>query len=133
MKLSCGSCGKPFEAKRASARFCSAACRKRSSRKGQVVDLPLPAPEAAEPSEAAAELVRATEKDLRAAKKLDSVLGQQAMVLARKMGNLFDTGSATAAVSRELRAVMAEVLGDVKQPASPVNGLRDELAARRRA
>jgi uncharacterized protein YoaH (UPF0181 family) len=49
------------------------------------------------------------------------------MRLAELMTGGYDTGSAVAAMSRELRAVMAEALKGAAQAVDPM----DELAARR--
>jgi hypothetical protein len=73
------------------------------------------------------QLVSVTRRELEQAGKLDSVIGQQAMRLAEKLCSGFDTGSATAAVSKEFRAVMAEALADVKKQADGI----DELMLRR--
>lgn len=72
-------------------------------------------------------LIVQTRRELTDADRLDTVVGQMAMRLAEKMAGNFDTGSALAAVSKELRAVMAEALADVGSKADSL----DELAARR--
>jgi hypothetical protein len=127
MRVRCSACGKPFEAERSTAKFCGATCRKRQSRKaGPVADMPDPTP-IAPPETAKDSLVDAVKADLKAAGRLDSALGRQALRLAERMGSTFDTGSAIAALSRELRAVMAEAL---QNGAKAADGL-DELAARR--
>jgi hypothetical protein len=72
-------------------------------------------------------LVAAIRRELEGARRLDTALGRQAMRLAERMHSMMDTGSAVAALSRELRAVMAEALAGVPAKA---DGL-DELAARR--
>jgi hypothetical protein len=72
-------------------------------------------------------LVTQTRRELEEAGKLESVVGQQALRLAEKMCSGFDTGSATAAVSKEFRAVMALALADVTKKADSL----DELAQRR--
>jgi hypothetical protein len=82
---------------------------------GEVTQLPWTAsPPADADLSAVIDLVAQVQTELAAAGRLDTYLGQGALVLARKMGNTFDTGSATAAVHRELRATMAEALVDAK-------------------
>ena len=83
---------------------------------------PAPSPDDVPP------LVAATRRELQAADRLDSVAGQQALKLAERMYGLFDTGSAIAALSRELRAAMAEALKDAPRAGDSL----DELAERRR-
>ena len=97
----CDVCGRPYEATRVSSRFCSGTCRKRNLR--------APRPRLAETSPAAEDyaLPAATRAELEAAGRLDSMLGQVALLLAERMCE-FDTGSGTAALSKELRAVMAQ-------------------------
>ena len=116
----CDVCGRPYEAKRVSSRFCSGTCRKRNLR--------APRPRLAETSPAAEDyaLPAATRAELEAASRLDSMLGQVALLLAERMCE-FDTGSGTAALSKELRAVMVAAVQGAPAAADPV----DELRARR--
>jgi hypothetical protein len=58
-----------------------------------------------------------------------SSLGAQAIQIARRMTNTFDTGSAFAALSKELRAVMGLAMSSATPEANPL----DELRARRDA
>ncbi len=74
-------------------------------------------------------LVEALRRELVDAGRLDTALGQQAIVLAVKLSSPFDTGSAMTAVSRELRAVREEALRGAEQAAD----LLDELRLRRDA
>ena len=64
----CDVCGRPYEAKRVSSRFCSGTCRKRNLR--------APRPRLAETSPAAEDytLLAATRAELEAAGRLDSML-----------------------------------------------------------
>lgn len=74
-------------------------------------------------------LAGAIQRELSAAGRLDTYLGQQALMLADRIGSSMDTGSSVAALSRELREVMAKALDGVKVAADPL----DELRARRAA
>lgn len=128
MTRSCESCGKPFEAKRSTAKYCRSGCRVRATRKrasepAEVVELG-----PSEPAVDESPLVKAVRLELEAAGRLESSLGQQALELARHMASPFDTGSARASVSRELRAVMDAALADAPKAADAL----DELALRRR-
>jgi hypothetical protein len=73
--------------------------------------------------------VAAVRAELEAADRLGTALGQQALALAERMSSKFDTGSAVAAVSKELRAVMDAALANAATAADAL----DELSARRRA
>jgi hypothetical protein len=70
------------------------------------------------------ESIRAT---LEAAGRLNSVAGQLALSLTRAMESPIQTGSSVAALSKELRVVMAHVMRDAPAVADPL----DELARRR--
>ena len=56
--------------------------------------------------------------------KLDSMLGQQALMLAQALGDPDESASGAAALSRELRAVMALALRGVRGAADQVDELR---------
>jgi hypothetical protein len=118
VKVTCEVCGAEFEGQRSTAKTCSDVCRQRKRRCE-----PNPAPVAGGEHP----LVARTRLELQEAGKLDSVVGLHALRLAEKLTSTRDTGSATAAVSKEFRAVMAEALADVPRKADSV----DELAQRR--
>lgn len=130
MKRACDVCQVSYEAKRAASRYCSPKCRQRAARgkaKGQeiprVVTIPTPDPTVVEGG-----LVDATIRRLRDAGVLDSVEGQSAIVLARRIEfGVMESGSAVAALSRELRAVMESAL----KSSTPAGNLIDELRAQR--
>ena len=119
MQRSCSVCGRDFEAKRKDAITCSATCRS-NRRNGKSVTNPVDTP-----------LVRATRAELEAAGKLDTRLGQQALVLAAGMS----AGSGVGQLSRELDRVMAEAIGFTPPTAgtAPTGDTLDELRARRDA
>ncbi|GAA3781268.1 hypothetical protein [Micromonospora maritima] len=122
MTTSCEGCGRSFEAKRSSARFCGATCRKRVSRR----PAGLPPAEPVDASSGESDLVTSVRLELVAARRLDTVLGQQALVLAARL-DVPDTGSAVAALNKELRATMEAALKGAEESGDSV----DELKARR--
>ncbi len=64
--------------------------------------------------------------------RLNTALGQAAVLLARRLdGSSRDTGSAVAALARQLQATLAAATANVGDEASPLDRARDELAARR--
>lgn len=123
-------CGTVFQARSAKARYCSDRCRKRKGKADAlVVDLPAnapaPAPDRAGPVEAA------TYDALVAADRLKTPMGQTALALARRVDSPgLDTGSALAAVARQLEAVLATATKGAAAATGP-SLLRDELAERR--
>lgn len=126
MTKNCVVCRQPFDAKRPNAKFCGPTCRQRSHRGAPVTDLPVSAGSAL----VSADLVGAVTAELERADRLGSFLGQQAVELASTICHPMTTANAKAALSKELRAVMAEALR-VNAKADAVQDARDELAARR--
>jgi hypothetical protein len=73
-------------------------------------------------------LTAATERELQAADRLDTAMGQAALVLARMLDSPgMDTGSSVAALVREHRAALTAAVANAQQEADPL----DELAERR--
>ena len=98
--VTCAACGQPFEAKRSTAKYCGATCRQRARRM----------PDAAKEAAPQSSLADVTERELTNANRLDTVPGQQAMALARRLANpAGETGSAVAALSRELSRLLASM------------------------
>jgi len=139
----CG-CGKVFEAQRSSARFASATCRKRAHRAPKDPSVPKsgrrarkkptpkvraaePAPEVQKPP-ALSDFEVATRRALEQAGQLDSMLGQQVLIVARRMSSGAETGSALATLSKEHSQLMA-ALGASGKQSDPV----DEIGRRRDA
>ena len=127
MKRPCDSCGGPYEALRPWSRFCSPTCRSRA-RRGALMPHALPPP-----PPAGGALARAVQEELEEADRLDVPYGQAALLLAARIDENRDTGSAVASLVRELRAMRAAALAGARVPSSPLTKMRDELAERRRA
>lgn len=125
MQITCGSCGKTFEAARKSRQFCSDACRKRAKR-GNVIAIE----SARVPTMSAGSVEASTQAELEAVDLLGSALGQMAVALARRIDVGNETGAATAALARELRATMEAVEARAPQPEGKVSSLRLRLAER---
>lgn len=130
MDVTC-TCGKVFEARSSKARYCSDRCRKRKGkeeRAGSVTPLPTPP----QPADAVAGVEAATVRALTEASRLDTPLGQACLVLARRLDSPgLDTGSAVAAVAKQLEAQLASATRGSGAASSPQQ-LQDELAERRR-
>ena len=130
MTRQCDSCSVDYEAQRASSRFCSARCRNRGSRsptkpaRASVVPVTDPATSG---------LLIATARELEAAGCLDSVLGHVAVELVRRIINPAETGSAVAALAKQLRDTLAAALeGSVVVEADPLDELRSRRDHKRR-
>jgi hypothetical protein len=72
-------------------------------------------------------LVEATQRELSDASRLETVLGRQAVELARRIASPSETGASVASLSKEFRAVMEAAMEGVGVAADPL----DELRARR--
>jgi hypothetical protein len=127
----CVICQRPFKAQRPQARFCGSTCRVRAHRlPGAVVPMKAQTPDVSQMGHLEDDLVAAVKAELAAAGCDGSSLGAQAIQLARRMApGTFDTGSAYASLSKELRSVMAQAMAGATQAADPL----DELKARRDA
>lgn len=130
MQRSCDACGRSYEAKRATSKYCGSNCRTRVSRAGGA---PQPKVVVAldRPTGLLGDLVDVTRRRLEAVDRLDTVLGLQAVFLADQLvnGGRAESGSSLASLSKELRAVMDAALEGVAKAADPV----DELRRRREA
>ena len=121
----CVQCGKPFEAKRSTAKYDSASCRARASQGAAPVVLPvLPLDEGKDLG-----AVETTRAELTRFGRLDTPLGQHALFLAQRMVN--ESGSALAALSREWRATREAAIANAKVTEDPVEKLRLVVGDRR--
>lgn len=125
MQRQCDACGHSYPARRASSRFCSGTCGKRSQR-ARAAGITLLAA-TLDDREAPSELVQAVTRELEAAGRLGSAFGQVAVELARRIGSRRETGAATSALARELPRQLAAALAGVADAADPL----DEIRARR--
>lgn len=122
MQRLCAVCATPFEAQRPQAKYCGATCRVRANRAGMSAS----AKPVIAVDNSGTDLVSAVTAELTVAGRESSALGVQAIAIAERMTR-FDTGAGLAALSKELRAVMASAL----QNAATVADAVDELKARR--
>ena len=123
MQRKCESCGRSYQAARPNSKFCGDTCRKRAQRspKSGAVKPTEPTPSLA------AGLEAVTARELEAADRLDTVFGQAALVLARRIESPMETGSSIASMTKQLRETMADALKGAQQVADPL----DEIRARR--
>jgi hypothetical protein len=135
--MSCQACGRAFEAKRQTAKFCTSACRVRAhqaAKSGRPItpDLPRHREGAAVvalpplPAEAAG-ITSATERELRSAGRLDTVAGQLALLSARLLDSgVQDTGSSMAALIRQHLATVEKALDGAVAAETPLEKIRRE-------
>lgn len=143
MTLTCEVDGKPFEAVRASARYCSAACRQRAKYNRdagkpapKVVALASRRVESAMVDASIGEALDASPANVASAVTrelgplVNTALGQQALVLARRLDSKEDvSGSAVASVSKQLTMLLAraeERKADAN-PADPVAAVQAQV------
>lgn len=122
-RVECAECGTEFAGRNSRARFCSSPCRVKAHRRGT------PATEAPSPGAA---FERATLRELEKLGKVDTMLGQQALVIARRMGSATETGSAVSSLSKEHSRLMAAVATGATF-ADPVDEARQSRERKARA
>ena len=121
MSRSCEVCGGPYEAIRATARFCGPACTKRAQRDPGVVRGPSALPVAVVGPDGL--MVAAVRAQLEASGRDATYMGALALTLADRMdGSKSIMGYA--AMAKELRSTMDAALVGVKSVADPVDELR---------
>lgn len=129
MLKQCEFCGRGFEARRDSARFCGDTCKKRAQRAGTAA----PSVGSEAPSEDGP-LAKITYDTLDEAGVLETVAGAQALLLARRMETGHETGAAIAALSKQLQTIVDSALASVKRQDAmdEVTRKRDEKLRRAR-
>ena len=138
MQRPCDVCGQSYEAKRSTSKYCSDRCRVAASR-GAVTKHVDSIPETPvvtvlpDSSEAKGPVEAAALGHLRAVERDATTLGQAALALARRVDVGRDTGAGLASLVKQLEATMRAATADVRSEASPVDKMRDDLAARRAA
>lgn len=137
MPVACASCGQQFDAKRATAKFCSGRCRKRAadmrSRTGDVVPMrrATPRPEAiAAVGSPLADALRNAFKDA----DLASPAGQIALRLCADVDALAPGAPGYAGIVAQMRAAVDDLRSQAKpKVATPLTMLRERRAADRAA
>jgi hypothetical protein len=108
-----------YEAKRAASRFCSDRCRVRNHQNGGK-----PRPATVELPAVTGGVVSETTATLEGAGRLQTPLGQLAVLLASRIDSDGEHGSGLAALSKELRATMLEALDGVELRVDTLDELR---------
>ena len=131
MQRDCASCGLQYVTRRASSRFCGGTCQKRAER-ARAAGMRLPAANLDDLGAPPSQLLEVVSRELDEVGRLGSVAGQAALLLAGRIASRRETGSATAALARELSATMDRALGGVAKPADPLDEIRARRDANRR-
>lgn len=140
MDASCARCGASFSPASKRARFCSVKCRTQATRAraaGQPESLAPVKPKRTRKAKPAPEpdapvgTLGAVLAELREAGRLDSSAGQAAVALARRIDDGAESSAGLAALTRELRAAMAEALARAEAAGDALDELRARREARR--
>jgi hypothetical protein len=131
MQRTCEVCEEKFEAKRATAKYCSGRCRKRNQRAGG-------AKKAEERRKAAASgvgsVAAATLLELQEASRLHTPLGQAALALAHRLDmSQMDTGAGVASLAKQLEATLSAATADAEVAADPIDELKAARERKRNA
>lgn len=126
-------CDVEFQPERSTARYHSATCRQRAARARKAAAASVEADRAAGTAEHS--LVRAVRLELEAAAAIETVAGQLALQIARRIAD--PDGSGVSTLSKELRSLLAEAKGttglDPTEPEeSPVEPEEDDEVTRLR-
>lgn len=128
-------CSNEFAPQRSTARYCSATCRQRAGRARKAAASEKVTTTDPDTGEAEHGLVRAVRQELERAKSLDTVAGQLALQLARRIAMPEEAG--LSALSKELRSLLEEAkAGQQPNPADPAptpEPENDEVAKARKA
>lgn len=139
MQRNCVVCGKEFEAKRSTARYCGSGCRVRASRMPKThptrpAPIPPPPPPPADDLYESLGVLTATTAALEAAGRLESPAGQAAVALATRIDSpTFETGAAFAALVRQHGATLAIALDGAKRAADALDELRERRERKQHA
>lgn len=137
----CEECGKRFTAQRSTARFCSSSCRGKASARRKIVAAVTVLPQNPEKSSVDPSghqgLVQAVREQLERAEKANSYAGEQVLFMAGRLErSAGDTGSAVAALSRELDRLMVALMADVTHEPDELDLIQGkvlQMRTRRRA
>lgn len=113
----CELCGGQFEAARSTARFCSDRCRQRSRR--------APAARAAVSTDEESPFEKATRGELAKLNAVESMLGQQVLTIARRMGRGAETGASITTLSKEHSRLMGLIASSGGKSRDPVDEMRE--------
>lgn len=136
MQRTCDVCAKPFEAQRPTAKYCGSSCRARRSRAGAPVPVVAVAPVSPGHEQPDVDerppvdgLIGAVRVELEELKQVNTVVGQHALELAKRIVNSPGMNTGVSSLSKEL----SRVLGEARSASTVVDDPVDDLKARRDA
>lgn len=123
MERLCPVCGGSMEGKRASAKTCSPACKKRVERNPALALAGAPEPDA--DTGTGTGTVDAARRELTAAGRLDTALGRAALILAGRLDRSErETGAALATLTKQFEATLAAATRGADKADSPLDEVR---------
>lgn len=125
----CDECGETFVAKTSRARFCKTACRVKANRRPAKRGAAKTS-EKAGPAPDRGGLVSQTAADLSKADVLDTIPGRAALALAYRIESPMETGSAAAAMTRELSRLVEEAMALRPKRQDGIDTLGDAVGAK---
>ena len=139
MRITCATCSSDFDARSSRARFCSAKCRTQAHYRRTKLGLPERLEPQSKPkrtckpklADSPTGTLGAVIAELTDAGRLDTSAGQAAVALATRIDQGAESSSGLAALTREMRAAMAEALANVAQAGDALDELRARREARR--
>jgi endogenous inhibitor of DNA gyrase (YacG/DUF329 family) len=138
MEATCARCAQPFSTSSRRARFCSSKCRTAATRaraKGQPETVAVPAKPKVKrkpkSTDSPTGTLGAVISELTTAGRLETSAGQAAIALATRIDEGAESSAGLAALTRELRAAMAEALANVTEAGDALDELRARREARR--
>jgi len=131
----CDACGKTYEARRVTSKFCSPKCRIANHEKSKLTPTAAtPAPLPTVTAEAVDEdsVLASTRAELEVAGRLGTSLGKVALKLAARLdADVRESGMGVAAIVREHSRVLAEAVKGAQVAADPLDELRERRDRRR--
>jgi hypothetical protein len=129
VQRACDQCGRPYEAQRATSRFCSTSCRVRAH---DVGNTPAESPDGASAPLALVagdphvpDVAAATRKALEDAGRVDTPLGQAVLLLALRLDHSHrETGSSVATLAKQYAAQLELALADAGKSGDAMDELR---------
>jgi len=140
--ITCATCSSDFDARSSRARFCSSKCRTQAHYRRTKLGIPealnpAPTPKAPAkgrkptPDDSPIGTLGAVITELNDAGRLNTSAGQAAVALASRIDAGAESSSGLAALTREMRAAMAEATANVAQAGDALDELRAKREARR--
>lgn len=130
--VECAECGEPFEAKSPRAKYCSPKCRKSANRRPTKTGAAEPEQTSEPQGFTVGQLLGQVIADLEKAEVLNTIPGRAAVALAYRVESPMETGSAAAAMTRELSRLVDEAKALAPKQQDGIDTLGDSVGAKLR-